>query len=75
MRVVSGTVPPPAENHGQTRLITALSQTTPDQITAPARGDSDDQVIGMIRGHMTSDHPALLETVSREDLVSWIQAG
>lgn len=29
----------------------------------------------MIRGHMTSDHPALLETVSREDLVSWIQAG
>jgi predicted small metal-binding protein len=38
-----------------------------------ARGDSDDQVIGMIRGHMTTDHPALLETVSREDLASWIQ--
>ena len=28
----------------------------------------------MIRGHMTTDHPALLETVSRDDLVSWIQA-
>jgi hypothetical protein len=28
----------------------------------------------MIRGHMASDHPALLETVSRDDLVSWIQA-
>ncbi len=39
-----------------------------------ARGDSDDQVVGMIRGHMATDHPALLETVSREDLVSWIQA-
>jgi predicted small metal-binding protein len=39
-----------------------------------ARGDSDDQVIGMIRGHMSADHPALLETVSREDLISWIQA-
>jgi predicted small metal-binding protein len=39
-----------------------------------ARGDSDDQVVGMIRGHLTTDHPALLETVSREDLVSWIQA-
>ena len=39
-----------------------------------ARGDSDDQVIAMIRGHMTTDHPALLETVSREDLASWIQA-
>lgn len=39
-----------------------------------ARGDSDDQVVGMIRGHMASDHPALLERVSREELVSWIQA-
>ena len=29
----------------------------------------------MIRGHMSTDHPALLETVSREDLGSWIQAG
>jgi predicted small metal-binding protein len=39
-----------------------------------ARGDSDDQVAGMIRGHMASDHPALLSAVSREDLLSWIQA-
>ena len=39
-----------------------------------ARGDNDDQVVGVIRGHMASDHPALLTTVSREDLVSWIQA-
>ena len=31
-----------------------------------ARGDSDDQVVGMIRGHMATDHPALLDTVSRE---------
>ncbi|HEY6274885.1 MAG TPA: DUF1059 domain-containing protein [Streptosporangiaceae bacterium] len=38
-----------------------------------ARGTTDDQVVGMIRGHMTTDHPALLETVSREDLTSWIQ--
>jgi predicted small metal-binding protein len=38
------------------------------------RGDSDDQVVGMIRGHMASDHPALLATVSTQDLVSWIQA-
>jgi predicted small metal-binding protein len=39
-----------------------------------ARGDSDDQVVGVIREHMGSDHPALLGTVSREDLFSWIQA-
>src|SRR5215469_12862521 len=39
-----------------------------------ARGESDDQVVGAIRGHMASDHPALLTTVSREDLLSWVQA-
>jgi predicted small metal-binding protein len=39
-----------------------------------ARGASDDQVVGAIRGHMSTDHPALLETVTREDVVSWIQA-
>jgi predicted small metal-binding protein len=38
-----------------------------------ARGDSDAQVVGVIRGHMTTDHPALLNTVSRDDLLSWIQ--
>ena len=39
-----------------------------------ASGDSDDQVITVIRGHMTSDHPALVAAVSREELLSWIQA-
>lgn len=38
-----------------------------------ARGDSDDTVITAIRSHMTTDHPALLESVSREDLLAWIQ--
>jgi len=38
-----------------------------------ARGVSDDRVVGMIRGHMASDHPALLETISQQDLLSWIQ--
>lgn len=39
-----------------------------------ARGDNDDQVVGEIRGHMSVDHPALLQSVTRDDLVSWIQA-
>ena len=39
-----------------------------------ARGEDDDQVVGKIRGHMSTDHPALLATVSRDDLISWIQA-
>jgi predicted small metal-binding protein len=38
-----------------------------------AHGDSDDDVIAAIREHMKSDHPALLGTVSREDLLGWIQ--
>ena len=38
-----------------------------------ARGNSDDQVIELIRGHMATDHPALLDTVSDEDLLGWIQ--
>jgi predicted small metal-binding protein len=38
-----------------------------------ARGDSDDDVIAEIRAHMTTDHPAVLATVSREDLIGWIQ--
>jgi predicted small metal-binding protein len=37
-----------------------------------ARGDSDEDVVGKIRAHMATDHPALLETVTDEDLVGWI---
>ncbi len=38
-----------------------------------ARGDTDDQVVAIIREHLAADHPALLKTVTREDLVSWIR--
>jgi len=38
-----------------------------------ARSDSDDGVIATIREHMRTDHPALLDSVSREDLLGWIQ--
>lgn len=38
-----------------------------------ARGDTDDEVIDVIRDHMRSDHPAFLDTVGREDLLGWIQ--
>ena len=38
-----------------------------------ARGESDDDALTAIRQHMSSDHPALLDTVSREDLLGWIQ--
>jgi predicted small metal-binding protein len=38
-----------------------------------ARGDTDGEVIDTIRGHMGTDHPALLETVGQDDLLGWIQ--
>jgi predicted small metal-binding protein len=38
-----------------------------------ARGTTDDDVIDTIRRHMGSDHPELLETVGRDDLLGWIQ--
>jgi predicted small metal-binding protein len=38
-----------------------------------ARGETDDDVITKIRGHMGTDHPALLESVGRDDLLGWIQ--
>jgi predicted small metal-binding protein len=38
-----------------------------------ARGDTDDQVVDTITDHIRSDHPALLESVGRDDLLGWIQ--
>jgi predicted small metal-binding protein len=38
-----------------------------------AHGETDGDVIATIREHMRSDHPALLETVGREELLGWIQ--
>ncbi len=37
-----------------------------------ARGENDDQVVGVIRGHMATDHPAVLAAVTRQDLLGWI---
>lgn len=38
-----------------------------------ARGETDEDVVEQIRGHMREDHPDLLEKVSRDDLVGWIE--
>ena len=38
-----------------------------------ARADSDDEVVEQIRQHMRSDHPELLASVSRDDLLGWIE--
>jgi predicted small metal-binding protein len=38
-----------------------------------ARGSTDDEVVEVIRGHMSTDHPALLASVDRADLYGWIE--
>jgi predicted small metal-binding protein len=38
-----------------------------------ARGETDDEVVGLIRDHMRSDHPELLDQVRDEDLAGWIE--
>jgi predicted small metal-binding protein len=38
-----------------------------------APGEGDDAVVEAIREHMRTDHPELLDTVSRDDLLGWIE--
>ena len=38
-----------------------------------ARAETDEAVIAQIREHMRSDHPELVDTVSQEDLLGWIE--
>jgi predicted small metal-binding protein len=37
------------------------------------RGDGEDDVLARIRAHMREDHPSLLDTVTRDDLLGWIE--
>jgi predicted small metal-binding protein len=37
------------------------------------RGGTDDEVVDGIRAHMSTDHPALLEQVAREEIFGWIE--
>jgi predicted small metal-binding protein len=38
-----------------------------------ARAESEDDVLELIREHMRTDHPELLEKVTRDDLLGWIE--
>jgi predicted small metal-binding protein len=38
-----------------------------------AQGSTDDAVITAIQAHMATDHPVLLDTVSRDALIGWIE--
>jgi predicted small metal-binding protein len=38
-----------------------------------ARAETDEEVVKKIREHMRTDHPQLLDKVSRDDLLAWIE--
>jgi len=38
-----------------------------------ARGNSDDEVVALIREHMRTDHPELLEKVTEDQIRDWIE--
>ena len=38
-----------------------------------ARGETDDEVVTGIREHMRTDHPELLEKVTDEQILGWVE--
>ena len=38
-----------------------------------ARGETDDEVVERIQGHIRSDHPELLETITRDEIARWVE--
>ncbi|MBV8955182.1 MAG: DUF1059 domain-containing protein [Solirubrobacterales bacterium] len=38
-----------------------------------ARGETDDEVVTQIEGHIRSDHPDLAETVTHDEIASWVE--
>jgi predicted small metal-binding protein len=38
-----------------------------------ARGESDDDLVDRIEDHIRSDHPELVETVTRDEIAGWVE--
>lgn len=38
-----------------------------------ARGETDDEVVALIEGHIRSDHPELVGTLSRDEIAGWVE--
>ena len=38
-----------------------------------ARGEADDEVVTQIEDHIRSDHPDLVETLSRDEIAGWVE--
>jgi predicted small metal-binding protein len=38
-----------------------------------ARAETDDEVVAMIRSHLGSDHPELLNTITEDAIRGWVE--
>jgi predicted small metal-binding protein len=38
-----------------------------------ARGKTDDEVVAQIEDHIRSDHPELAESLSHDEIASWVE--
>jgi predicted small metal-binding protein len=38
-----------------------------------ARGETDDEVVTRIQDHIGRDHPDLVETLTRDEIASWVE--
>jgi len=38
-----------------------------------ARGDTDEDVLATIRDHLRADHPELVEQISDEQILDWVE--
>jgi predicted small metal-binding protein len=38
-----------------------------------ARGETDDEVVAQIEGHIRSDHPELAATLTHDEIASWVE--
>jgi predicted small metal-binding protein len=38
-----------------------------------ARGETDEEVVAQIERHIRSDHPELVETLTPDEIASWVE--
>jgi predicted small metal-binding protein len=38
-----------------------------------ARGKTDDEVVAQIERHIRSDHPELVESLTRDEIAGWVE--
>ncbi|HEX8975544.1 MAG TPA: DUF1059 domain-containing protein [Solirubrobacteraceae bacterium] len=38
-----------------------------------ARGETDDEVVALIKSHIRTDHPELAKTLTRDEIAGWVE--